>query len=89
MLTFSKPQWDRIPEDLHELVVVHFLLHLGSDTVRRWRIEPHDFEGFLSEIDEYRGRGQADHWQEGMRRARQMGLFDGIASAELVESGRR
>jgi len=47
-------------------------------------VEPHDFEGFLSELEEF--KDSSARWNEGYVRARQLGLFDGIASAELVEN---
>jgi hypothetical protein len=80
ILTISKPQWDRTAEDLQSAVIYHGLLHFDSDTTGRWRIAPHDFEGFISELEQF---PQAT-WQEGLRKARQLRLFDSVASAELA-----
>ena len=84
VLTFSQPQLSRVAEDLWPAVVYHYLLHLGSDTVGRWKIEKHDFEGFLAELEHF--RDQVLELSEGLRKARQLGLFDGIATAELAET---
>jgi hypothetical protein len=84
ILTISKPQWDRTPPDLQSAVIYHGLLHFDSDTTGRWRIAPHDFEGFISELEQF----PTATWQEGLRKARQLGLFDNVASAELADAGR-
>lgn len=84
VLKVSKPQWDRLQEDAKPAAVYHFLLHFGSDTNGRWRIEPHDFEGFIAE-----GKHFKQTWNEGGRRARQLGLFDKVASPQLVKSSEK
>lgn len=83
VLTFSQPQLERTPEDLWPAVVYHQLLHLDRDTANRWRIEHHDYEGFLAELEFF--REATVQLSEGLTRARQMGLFDNVASAELAE----
>lgn len=82
VLRISKPQWDRIREDLQIQAVYHYLLRFGTDANGRWRIEPPDVIGFLAELDQFKGLG--DRWNEGFKRARQLGLFDGVAAVELA-----
>jgi hypothetical protein len=86
ILRVSKPQWDRIPDDLRAQAVYHYLLWLGTDTAGRPRIEKPDVVAFSAEIEQWKG---APKWNEGLKRAQQLGLFDGVASAELIEAGRR
>jgi hypothetical protein len=78
----SKPQWDRVPEDLQMQCVFHYLLRMGTDSNGRWRIEPPDVIGFLSELDTF--KDLPAHWNDGFKRARQLGLFDNVAATELV-----
>lgn len=81
VLKVSKPQWDRTPDELRPAIVYHFLLHFDSDSMGRWRIAPHDFEGFVSELEQF----PESTWQEGMKKARQLGLFDTVAQPEVVD----
>lgn len=83
VLTFSQPQLMRTREDLWPAVVYHQLLHLDRDTAGRWRIERHDFEGFLAELEFF--RGASIELSEGLRKVRQLGLFDDVAHAELAD----
>lgn len=83
VLRVSKPQWDRIPEDLQEQAMYHYLLHFSTDTDGRPRIETPDVIGFSAELEEFKGQ---QRWNAGFIRARQMGLFDGVASAAVGEA---
>lgn len=46
-----RPQWDRAEDDEKSRVLYHGLREMGSDTAGRWHIEPHDIEGFISEVE--------------------------------------
>jgi hypothetical protein len=82
LLRVSKPQWDRVPDDLKPQALYHYLLWFGTDTMGRPRIEQPDVVAFGAEIEVFKGQPR---WNEGLRKARQLGLFDGLASAEVVE----
>lgn len=86
VLKVSKPQWDRLPEDLYEEALYHYLLAFSTDSNGRWRIERPDIIAFAAEIQEF---PNSPRWNKGLVRARQIGLFDGIASAELADSESR
>jgi putative metallopeptidase len=82
LLRISKPQWDRVPDDLKEQAVYHYLLRFGTDTNARPRIVRPDLVGFLAEAEQFKDAGE--RWNQGFKRAIQLGLFDGVASAELA-----
>lgn len=50
-LLVARPRWDRASDEEKTQIVFHGLRHLGSDTAGRWRIDPHDHEGFYSEVE--------------------------------------
>jgi hypothetical protein len=83
----SKPQWDRIPEDLQLQCVYSYLLRMGTDSNGRWTIERPDVIGFLAELEVF--KGLPAWWNKGFARAKQLGLFDGLATAELVDDQRQ
>ena len=84
VLRVSKPQWDRIPDDLRIQCAYHYLLRFGTDENGRWRIERPDVVGFLAELNQFKGLAQ--RWNAGVERARQLGLFDSVASTELARA---
>jgi predicted metallopeptidase len=47
----SRPRWDRASDEEKTQIVFHGLRHLGSDTAGRWRVDPHDHEGFYAEVE--------------------------------------
>ncbi len=83
LLRVSKPQWDRVPDDLREQAIFHYLLRFGTDTNSRPRIVRPDLVGFLAEAEQFKDAGA--RWNQGFKRAIQLGLFDGVASTELID----
>jgi hypothetical protein len=51
LVLVSRPRWDRATDEERTQLAYHGLRHLGSDTAGRWRTEPHDHEGFYSEVE--------------------------------------
>ena len=83
LLRVAWAQWDRLPDDLREQAIYHFLLRMGTDSNSRPKIVRPDVIGFLAEADQFKDAGS--RWNKGFKRAIQLGLFDGVAAAEIVE----
>ncbi len=66
----SEPRWERLDDKQKRATVFHALSHAGQDDNGRWRIEKHDFAGFLSEVKRF------GLWTERLSRPKQLGLFD-------------
>lgn len=47
----SKPRWERGSDEDRTRITYHALRHMGSDTAGRWRTDPHDIEGFYTEVE--------------------------------------
>jgi hypothetical protein len=51
LVLVSRPQWDRASDEDRTRIAYHALRHFWSDSDGRWRVETHDLEGFLSEVE--------------------------------------
>lgn len=49
----ARPQWERATDDEKTQITFHGIRHIGSDTAGRWRLDPHDVEGFFQEIEHF------------------------------------
>jgi len=74
VITISRPQWEKLADDLKPAAVYHYLLHCGSDINGRWHVEPHDFEGFYAEGMNFKP------WNDKLVKAKQLGLFDQVGA---------
>ena len=66
----SAPKWERLEREQRRASVYHALRHCDIDEKGRWRIEDHDFAGFVSELQHF------GLWTERLSRPKQLGLFD-------------
>ena len=72
LVLVTKPTWEgRLSDEEKTQLVYHGLRHLGSDTAGRWRMEEHDFEGFLNEVEFFGLRSR-----DAKRIAEQMDLWE-------------
>ncbi|HEV8656928.1 MAG TPA: putative metallopeptidase [Candidatus Limnocylindria bacterium] len=51
LVEVARPRWDRATDEDKTRIAYHGLRHLGMDTANRRRTEPHDFEGFINEVE--------------------------------------
>jgi hypothetical protein len=51
LILVARPRWDRATDEDRTRIAYHGLRHLGMDTADRRRTEPHDFEGFINEVE--------------------------------------
>jgi hypothetical protein len=51
LILVAKPRWDRATDEDKTRIAYHALRHCGLDVNGRQRTEPHDHEGFYSEVE--------------------------------------
>lgn len=51
LILVAKPRWERASDFDKTRIAYHGLRHLGIDTEGRQHMDPHDIEGFISEVE--------------------------------------